>query len=160
MAEGTNLPGPPGDSYLNLVLSLLSGQKDLSPQLLLALLSLTNLLGIVGYLNAQSGVSYPAGTGGGREGVDKQALASTLISLLGAQGEGGRKDAALAGLLSALGSQGSGGRKLDPAALVSLVSSLAGREEPPARAQYASEAAPERERPEGKETKEGHTRKG
>lgn len=157
MAEGTNLPGPPGDSYLNLVLSLLSGQKDLSPQLLLALLSLTNLLGIVGYLNAQSGVSYPAGTGGGREAVDKQALASTLISLLGAQGEGGRKDAALAGLLSALGSQGSGGRKLDPAALVSLVSSLA---EPPARAQYASEAAPERERPEGKESKEGHTRKG
>jgi uncharacterized membrane protein (UPF0136 family) len=160
MADGTNLSGPIGDSYFNLALSLLSRQKDLSPHLLLALLSLTNLLGIVGYLNAQSGVSYPAGTVGKQEAVEKQALASTLISLLGAQGEGGKKEAALTGLLSALGSQGSSGRKLDPGALMSLVSSLAGREEHPARAQYASEAAPEGERPEGKEIKEGHTRKG
>ncbi|MDI3522737.1 MAG: hypothetical protein PWP43_919, partial [Bacillota bacterium] len=44
-----------------------------------------------------------------------------------------------------------------PAALMSLVSSLAGREEPATRAQYASEAAPG---PESKETKEGHTRRG
>jgi len=157
MAEGTDLPGLSGDSYLNLVTSLLSGQKDLSPQLLVALLSLTNLLGIVGYLNAQSGVPVPSGAGAGREGIDKQALTSTLLSLLGSQGEGGKKDAALAGLLGSLSAQGGGGRKLDPAALMSLVSSLAGREEPATRAQYASEAAPG---PESKETKEGHTRRG
>ncbi|HHY93282.1 MAG TPA: hypothetical protein GX511_08065, partial [Firmicutes bacterium] len=92
--------------------------------------------------------------------IDKQALTSTLISLLGAQGEGGKKDAALTGLLSALGSQGGGGRKLDPAALMSLVSSLAGREEQPARVQYAGDTVPEREGTENKEAKNGHTRRG
>ncbi len=118
------------------VLDLLVDQKELSPQLLLAALSLTNLLGIVNYLNH---VESPSTTATAARGADKQALTNTLLSLLAADGSGDKKEALLSGLMNTLG--GGGGKKIDPAALLSLATSLAGQMDktPATPAQYATD---------------------
>jgi hypothetical protein len=131
MTEGQIVPPVAGDNTFAAVLNLLTEQKNVSAAELLALLSLTNLLGIVTYINSQSG----AGTfSAGRGGFDKQALMNMLMSLLAGSGDGSKKEAlgAMLNLLSTMASQGGvGGKKPDPAALMNLLSSLL----PPAQGQ-------------------------
>ncbi|MGI6129724.1 MAG: hypothetical protein ACOYEO_06495 [bacterium] len=138
MANGKEQPSVPTEYGLGQALNLLADQKELSPQLFLAALSLTNLLGIVDYLNHVQGPTQAMGSN--RANPDKQALTSTLMSLLAADGSGDKKDALLSGLMSTLGTGGSG-KKLDPATLLTLASSLAGSTEknPTTPAKYASD---------------------
>ncbi len=120
------------------VLSLLAQRKDLSPPLFLAALSLTNLLGIVQYLNALKG--QPFSNSANQGNYEKQALTSTLLSLLSSEGQESNKDTLASTLINALGSSSSG-KKMDPASLVALASSLAGQMEkaPATQAQYAAD---------------------
>lgn len=126
------------ESGFGQVLELLAGQKDLSPQMFMAALSLANLLGIVNYLNTAG--EPPSYSGSARSSSEKQVLTNTLLSLLASsEGQGNNKDALLSTLMGALG--GSGGKKLDPSTLLSLAGSLAGQMEkgPAAPAQYATD---------------------
>lgn len=148
----------PAEDNFGQILSLLAKQKQLSPPLFLAALSLTNLLGIVNYLNSIEGL--PLSGTASRSGPEKQALTNTLLSLLASEGSGDKKEALLTGLMGALGGSGSG-KKLDPAALLSLAGSLAGQMEksPAAPAQYATDQASSSKGPQG-EVRELNARRG
>ncbi|NLG86126.1 MAG: hypothetical protein GX489_02760 [Firmicutes bacterium] len=129
----------PVEYSFNHVLNLLAEQKWRSPQLFLAALSLTNLLGIISYLNNVESPSIA--TGSVRSESDMQALVSTMLSLLATDGgPGDKKEALLSGLINTLGG---GGKKLDPSAILSLASSLAGQMDKTsaaAPAQYATDS--------------------